>query len=109
MKLLCDEYWTDTGRYFIDRTKDFLETYTFTEDEDVVIDGGTLGNDMSSFEIHVSYRTNWHLVTLSKKGESPDIYMFGLYVYDEDGEKIARTFHHSHGPFLRVYGFDYEY
>jgi hypothetical protein len=111
MILHCDKYFTDIGKHYIHQTISFLQHHDFIENDEV-IDGAAISGedkiDMRSYNLYIYHHDSYHMVFLTKKGVSPDIYMFGLYVYNEDGVQHARTFHHSHGPFEKVYGFHYE-
>lgn len=93
----------------IDRTISIFSRVDVEDTQDAQkIDGSVFGDDMSPYNFYVrKAKGTISVQTCSKKDAQQTMYMFGVMIYEEEGEQNAWVYHHGHGPF-NIFGFEYE-
>lgn len=104
-------HFTDLGDEYVDKVANIFRHMSFAPDAGdwkwLKISGDAFGQEWEDMNFFVHPNKDGFSVQMIKK-ESTMCYMFGINFNTVGNVTYARAYHHGHGPFPKLYGFDYE-
>ena len=97
-----DDYFTDLGKSYIQKTIDMFDTYKCDKPEKLEIRIFD-----AYYDVYVHIMHDGIDVQLVSADVSQSCYMFGFMIFQENNLPTAHVYHNGHGPF-KCYNFEYE-